>query len=234
MKLDKNNGFLILEDKDLHRIKKITATNMTALLGTNKFKKRGDALLSILNLYKQVIDPFYTKRGEWAELILREKYKQDGYTVKWWDKNEIHYDNFPNNKEFGGMIDMCFTAPTRELVECKSKNIADLEKTKKFKNDDYEHQAMFYGYWSKCKDINLTYVFFTDEQEQKIRNNQMISLNPSDYTFFSYKVELDEEKFKEELQKCLLYKNTCIRERKIPLRDISDDVLTKLNISEVE
>ena len=37
------------------------------------------ALLSILNLYKEVIDPFYTKRGEIAELILREKLKQKGF-----------------------------------------------------------------------------------------------------------------------------------------------------------
>lgn len=233
MKLDKRNGFLILEDKDLTHIKKITATNMTALLGTNSFKKQGDALLSILNLYKQVVDPFYTNRGEWAERILREKYKQDGYTVKWWDKNEIHYDNFPQNKEFGGMIDMCFTAPTREIVECKSKNISALEKTKKFKNDDYEHQAMFYGYWSKCKDINLTYVFFTDEQEQKIKNGEDISLDPNEYTYYSYKVQLNEEEFKQELKSCLIYKNKCIQNKKIPLEHISSDVLNKLNISEV-
>lgn len=233
MKLDKKHNFLILEDKDLQHIKKITATNMTALLGINKFKKQGDAMLSILNLYKQVIDPFYTVRGEWAEKILREKYKQDGYTVKWWDKNEIHYDNFPSNKEFGGMIDMCFTAPTRELVECKSKNISKLAETKKFANEDYEYQAKFYGYWSKCKEINLTYVFFTDEQEQKIRNGENISLNPSDYTYYSYKVTLDEEEFKQELKSCLTYKKQCIKEKKIPLEHISKEVLEKLNISEV-
>lgn len=233
MKMDRENSFLILEDKDLQRIKKITATNMTALLGTNKFRKRGDAMLMILNLYKEQIDPFYTARGEWAERILREKYKQEGYTVKYWDKFEIKFDNFPQNKEFGGMIDMCFTAPTRELVECKSKNISKLEETKKFKNDDYEHQAQFYGYWSKCKDINLTYVFFTDEQEQKIRNNEPLSLNPSEYTFYSYKVPLDEEKFKAELKMCLVYKNQCLNERKIPLEDISQKILDKLNISGV-
>lgn len=232
MQIDRKHNFLILEDKDLQKVKKITATNMTALLGTNKFRKQGDAMLMMLNLYKEQIDPFYTARGEWAERILRKKYELEGHTVKYWDKFEINFDNFPKNKEFGGMIDMCFTAPTRELVECKSKNISKLAETKKYPNDDYEHQAKFYGYFSKCKDVNLTYVFFTDEQEQKIRDGEALSLNPAEYTFYSYKVPLDEEEFKTELKMCLTYKNHCLTEKKIPLEHISEKVLQKLHYTE--
>lgn len=224
------NDYLILEDKDLTKIKKITATNLTALLGTNKWKKKGDALLSILNLYKEVIDPFYTKRGEIAELILREKLKQKGFGIKFWDKFEIGFDNFPTRKDFGGMIDIAITSPSRQIVECKSKNIAKKEETIKYVNDDYEHQAMLYGYLSKCDDINLIYVFFTDEQEEKIRKGESLSTNPAFYTFYGYKVKLDKMKFEEELKECLKYKNECIINRKIPLVDISDKVLEYLKL----
>ena len=224
------NNYLILEDKDLTKIKKITATNLTALLGTNKCKKKGDALLSILNLYKEVIDPFYTKRGEIAELILREKLKQKGMEIKFWDKFEIGFDNFPTRKDFGGMIDIAITSPTRQIVECKSKNIAKKEETMKWVNDDYEHQAMLYGYLSKCDDINLIYVFFTDEQEEKIRNGENLPVDPTLYTFYGYKVKLNKQIFEGELKRCLDYKNECINNKKIPLEDISEKVLLALGV----
>lgn len=228
MRID--NDYLILEDADLKKIKKITATNVTALLGTNRWKKRGDAMLSILNLYKEVIDPFYTKRGEFAELILREKLKQKGFEIKFWDKFEIGFDNFPTRKDFGGMIDIAITSPTRQVVECKSKNISKKNETENVRNDDYEHQAMLYGYLSKCDDINLIYVFFTDEQEKKIRNGESLPTDPSLYRFYGYKVKLDKDKFEEELKECLRYKNECIANRRIPLTDISDKVLKSLNL----
>ena len=224
------NGYLVFENTDYIKNKKITATNMTALLGTNKFKKKGDALLSIFGVYKEVIDPFYTKRGEIAELILREKYKSDGYQIKFWDKYAINFDNFPSQKEFGGMIDIALISPTREVVECKSKSLKDLDKTKRFRNDDYEHQAQFYGYFSKCDDINLYYVFFADEQENRIRNNQPVDILKESFEFYTYKVKLDREKFKNELEKCLDYKLMCFETRKIPLEDISENVLQKLNV----
>lgn len=227
-----NKGFLELEDKDLKKVKKITATNMTALLGTNRFRKRGDALLMILNIYKEVIDPFYTKRGEIAELIVRELLKQKKYEIQFWDKFEINFDNFRSNKELGGMIDIAITKPSRQVVECKSKNISKLDETKKFVNDDYEHQAQFYGYLSKCDDINLIYVFFTDEQENKIKKGENLSLDPHLYTFYGYKVKLDRTKFEEEINKCIEYKKKCINNRKIPLEDISDKVLAQLKLSE--
>lgn len=222
--------YLVLEDKDLQKIKKITATNLTALLGTNKWKKRGDAMLTILNLYKEVIDPFYTRRGEIAELILREKLKQKGFEIKFWDKYEIGFDNFPKRQDFGGMIDIAITAPSRQIVECKSKNVAKKEETMKWVNDDYEHQAMLYGYLSKCDDINLIYVFFTDEQERKIRENQSLPTDPNLYTFYGYKVKLDKAKFEEELKECLRYKNECVKNKRIPLSDISEKVLKALNL----
>lgn len=224
------NDFLEIEDSDFIKVKKITATNITALLGTNKFKKKGDAVLGIMGLYRETIDPFYTQRGEIAELVLREKYKQDGYEIKWWDKYEISFDNFPKNKDFGGMIDMALISPTRELVECKSKNIKDFEKTVRFKNDDYEHQAIHYGYLSKCENVNLHYVFFTDEQEQKIRNKEKLDITPCEFKYYTYKIAYDRAEYEEKLEKCKVYRDKCVSDRKIPICDISDKVLQNLRL----
>lgn len=150
--------------------------------------------------------------------------------IKFWDKYEIGFDNFPQRKDFGGMIDIAITKPTRQIVECKSKNIAKKEETIKYVNDDYEHQAMLYGYLSKCDEINLIYVFFTDEQEDKIRKGEELPLDPTLYAFYGYRVKLDKAKFEEELKECLQYKNECINNRKIPLADISQKVLKALNL----
>lgn len=182
----------------------------------------------LLNIYKEKIDPFYTQRGYQAELILREMLKQKGFAIKWWDAQEIGWDNFPSNKEAGGLIDIAITAPNRQVVECKSKNISKLNETKRFINDDYEHQAQHYGYLSKCDDINLIYVFFTDEQEQIIREGRQLDTNPSLYTFYGYKVKLDREKYASELQQCIDYKNKCLSEMRIPLSDISEKTLQYL------
>lgn len=108
------NGYLILDE--YFKPKKITATSFYGLLGGNKFKPKGDFLLSILGLYKEPFDPFYTKRGEIAEKWLNKYLQNKGYSTKTWDKYEINFDNFPKNKELGGMIDIAITQPIRNVL----------------------------------------------------------------------------------------------------------------------
>ena len=76
------NDYLILEPRDVWKPKKITGTIMGEMLGLNNFKKKGDAILTMIRAYKEVIDPFYTNRGAQAELILREKLKQKNFEIK--------------------------------------------------------------------------------------------------------------------------------------------------------
>lgn len=219
------NGYLIFEKIDYIKNKKITATNITALLGENKFKKKGDALLSIFGLYKETIDPFYTERGAIAEKILQHKLKNEGYEIKIWDKYEINFDNFPKNINYGGMLDIAIVSPYRCVVECKSKNISKLNETKKFQNKDYEMQAKFYGYMSKCEKVKLIYVFFTDEQELKIRNSQKIDIENEKFEIYGYDLSFDNNEIEKSLELCREYKTKCYNERKIPIEDISDKVL---------
>lgn len=222
------NGHLILPT--YYKNKKITATSFYGLLGENKFKPKGDYLLSALGLLKEPFDPFYSKRGEIAEKVLNEWLKSKGYTTKTWNKFEINFDNFPKNKEFGGMIDIAITSPIRCLVECKSKNLKDESKIKMFPNQEQEHQALFYGYMSKCDNIKIIYVFFTDEQEQAIREGRQIDTHYGNFTFYEKDLTLDSHDIEQKLEKALMYKNSCIKSGKIPLCDISDKALELLNL----
>lgn len=224
------DNYLILEPRDVWKPKKITGTTMGEMLGLNNFKKRGDAILTMIRAYKEEIDPFYTNRGYQAELVLRQVYSLKGYELKWWDAKEIGWDNFPYSKNFGGLLDMCITKPERQLIECKSKNISKLEETKKYPNLSYECQAKLYGYLSKCDNINLVYVFFTDEQESALKQGIPIDLNPANFTFYGYKVNLNREEFEKDMISCLEYKQKCLSEMRIPLTDISPNTLQKLKL----
>lgn len=222
------DGFLILPS--YYKNKKITATSFYGLLGENKFKPKGDYLLSVLGLLKEPFDPFYTKRGEIAEKVLNAWLQLRGYTTKTWNKFEINFDNFPSHPKLGGMIDIAITSPFRCVVECKSKNIKDEQKIKMFPNAEQEHQALFYGYMSKCDNIKIIYVFFTDKQELAIRNDQPIDLGISNFKFYEKDLVIDKSDIEEKLKKAINYKEKCIAEGRIPLEDISDKALELLNL----
>lgn len=224
------NDYLVLPS--FYRTKKITATSFYGLLGENKFKPKGDYLLSVLGLLKEPFDPFYTKRGEVAEKVLNIWLQEKGYTTKTWNKFEINFDNFPKHNELGGMIDIAITQPFRCVVECKSKNIKDEEKIKRFPNQEQEHQALFYGYMSKCDKIKIIYVFFTDEQENDIRNDKPIDMETKNFKFYEKDLEIDTQDIEEKLKRAIAYKNRCIKENKIPLADISDKALKLMGIVE--
>ena len=222
------NGYLILPQN--FRNKKITATTFYGLTGGNKFKPKGDYLLSSLGLLVEKIDPFYMKRGEIAEIVVNKWLKSRGYETKTWNKFEIKFDNFQNNEYFGGMIDIAITSPIRCLIECKSKNIKDKEKIKKFPNKEQEYQALFYGYLSKCENIKIIYVFFTDEQEEFIRQGIDIETDFNNYEFYEKDLVLNKEDLISKLNQSLEYKLKCLNENKIPLNDISDKALKLLNL----
>lgn len=224
------NDFLIFNEFTHLNPKKITGTTFGTLLGVNEYSKKGDGVLQNLGLYKSKVDPFFTKRGDIAEKIVAYKMKNKGLEIKTWDKEEIKFDNFPKNKQFGGMIDIAITSPYRCVVECKSKNISKLEDVKKNPNLNYEAQAKFYSYHSKCPLTKLVYVFFTDEQEKAIKEGHSINWAKENIKIWGYDIQWDEEIMQKQLEECLAYRNKCVNERRIPLEDISDEVLNYFNL----
>lgn len=223
------NNYLLLDD--YFKVKKITATSFYGLLGGNKFKPKGDYLLGVFNLLKEPFDPFYTKRGEIAETIANNHLKSRGYKTKTWNKFDIGFDNFKNLVEFGGMIDIAITEPERMLYEIKSKNIKDIDKIKRFPNLEQEHQALFYAYHSKCPNVRILYVFFTDEQEQRIRNDLLLDIENEKFEFYEKDLILDNQDIEQKLETALSYKKKCLEERRIPLADISQKALGLMGIT---
>lgn len=223
-----SDGYLIVP-KEAKINKKITGRTFSMLAGANKFSPKGDGLLTMWGLLKDDIDPFYSLRGEVAEHIVKQKLENEGYTIKTWDKGLVGYDNFPSSKEFGGLIDMAIVEPFREVVEVKSKNINSIISVNINPIKDNEYQAMYYGFLSKS-DARLMYIFFTDEQEEKIRAGTLSDFNPDSYEYYTRKLMVNRELISRALSEALEYRNKCREEMRIPLDDISKRTKTALGI----
>lgn len=163
----------------LGKRKKITSRLYPSLIGKNKYESIGHALLDRFSLLeKEDIHPFYAVRGEIAERLANE-YLQDYYkkkhnvalTTKRWEAEEVNFDNFPNNPNFGGLIDIAIAAPYeyRAVVEVKSKRIDKYKTiTDKDGNDEETLQGEFLARLAGVMRYVMVYVFFEKGQELQI------------------------------------------------------------------
>lgn len=170
------NGDYIFDFQDKPH-KKITSRIFPCLLRKNKYQSIGQTILERYNLTrKEIIDPFYIVRGEIAETLAFEYLKSKGYTdLKTFDKDKYDYDNFPNNRKFGGLIDIAIVSPDedRAVVEVKSKSLSQFKKIEESKGEKAEIlQGLLLTELSprvnKCK---MIYVFFTEVRENIIRDS---------------------------------------------------------------
>ena len=163
----------------LGKRKKITSRVFPSLIGKNKYESIGHALLDRFSLLeKEEIHPFYSVRGEIAERMadkhLREVYLKKhnaDLATKRWENEEVNFDNFPNNPDFGGLIDIAIAAPQeyRAVVEVKSKRIDKYKAiTEKSGSDDETLQGEFLAYLSGVMRYVMVYVFFEKIQELRI------------------------------------------------------------------
>ncbi len=165
-------------DFDSH--KKLTSRAFATISGSNKWESAGKGILERFRMIeKEEIDPYYAVRGDIAEMLvynfMKKHYKENkniDIELATWDKEKINYDNFNNNKKFGGMIDIAIKSPERyrAVIEVKSKSIKDLELIKKNRGNKEEiMQGLFLSYLSKVDKCLMTYVFFTPAQERLIK-----------------------------------------------------------------
>ena len=233
-KMHIEGDYLILDV--IPKKKKITGTKLPVLLNENPYKCKGSQVLELFGLTPpEKIDEFYTKRGEIAEKLVYEELTQNRFICKMWDKKEIKYDNFQNNQEFGGMIDIAITHPYRCVVECKSKNIKDYQKIKTYGNKHEERQGMLYATLSMSKLI-MAWVFFNNETEECIRNNK--PFNPKGFNekgepnvmFYLKPMLFDMNESLEDMQKAINYVNDCYYHKRIPLKDLDEKTLRQIGI----
>ena len=230
------NGYIILSDEA--EAKKITGTKFPVLLGKNPHKKRGDQMLEMFGLYKEEVNPYFLKRGDIGEALVNQTFKENGYKTKTWKKKEINYDNFPENEDFGGMIDIFIEKPIKNVIEVKTKNLKDYSKIVQEGNEHEELQGMLYAYLKQV-DLIMVWVFFNDETEKAIKMNLPFDVHSFNenvertVTFHIKIIKMDNEnrRLREVyMLEAQQYREFCVREKVIPLSDVSKKVLDKLKI----
>ena len=220
MKIRKNN-LLIFERK------KITGTNIADLAGLNKFKPKGDAMLSLLGYVKEPFDPFYTARGEIAEKLALQSLTKRGFNCVVYDKFKCNFDNFPDNPNFGGLIDIEIPSENT-LYEIKSKNIKDYEKISTYGDALQEEQAMHYAWLRGYPTAHIMWIFFDDNHEKQIKDNQKLT-NLKNLKMFEKELVIDYPYQEKIHNDALNYYNRVLSTGEIPLSDISDKYLKLLN-----
>ena len=177
---DKENDCYVFGHFDETKFKKVTSRAFSCLLGDNHFESIGKTILEGFKLLEYIaIDEYWGVRGDMAELLvldfLENTYKQKGIELdlRTWTKEEVSYDNFKTNKNFGGLLDIAIANPEqyRAVVEVKSKSMKDVDKIKGNRGNIEEVlQGKFLTRLSNVDKCLMIYVFFTKEQETEIRN----------------------------------------------------------------
>ena len=208
--------------------KKITGTTIADLAGLNKFKPKGDAVLAMLGYVKEPFDEFYTKRGALAEKLAYQSLTKRGYKCVVYDANALHYDNFPENPYFGGLIDIEIPS-LNTLYEIKSKNIKDYDKIISEGNLVQEEQAKHYGWLRRYKEVHIMWIFFDDETENEIRNGLPITTYKN-LKMFEKTLPINYEYENKMHEEALMYYINCLGRQEVPLADISDKYLELLKV----
>ena len=217
--------------------KKITGTKYPVILDYNPYKKKGEQALELLGIIKpDKINEYYLKRGDEAERIVKMVLESQNYKCITWNKKDINYDNFPYNETFGGLIDIAVTSPYRLVVEVKSKNISKYSQIVQYGNIHEEKQGELYAYLSEC-DCLMVWVFFNDETEECIRQGKPYDINGfnakgernvSIYTKYN---KVNRDFTSKEMEKAKTYMDTIIKEGRISLYDLNEEILNKLGLT---
>lgn len=229
MYIDKK--YLYLDDNDVQRIKlkKITGHRFVDLLGLNKFKLIGDALLEICSLIpSDKIDPKWLKRGDFAEKLIKKVYERDGHKCTVYDKKAINYDNF-DYQWLGGLIDIELLEE-KTLIEVKSKSMKDYDYITKNLPKAEIYQGLFYGRLRNYKTITMEWVFFDKPTEDEI----FLDLPPTTLKNLKHVkgiYEVNEEEINSKIEIVQNLVNNFMSTKKVALDIVSDKVLEYLKTS---
>jgi len=224
------NDKLIFDNSNIKR-KKITGHSFVDMAGLNPYAKIGDVVLERLGYLKQDVPEKYLLRGDYAEKIVRAIYERDGHKCTIYDKDKIHYDNMPENKDFGGLIDIDLLEEN-SLVEVKSKSMSDYDKILREKPAWEVMQGCYYAYLKGKESFTMEWIFFDPLTEREVFANQPVT-TLANLKRISQKYNMNEKTLnytKGLLDKVLNYYNKCLSEGAIPLEDISDRALEQLGL----
>lgn len=229
MYVDEKENCLVVEDTDELKIKKITGHSFVGLLGLDSFHRVGDYLLLMHNLIKEKVDKKWLLRGDFAENIIKRVYERDGYNCTTYDKEVVKYDNFSDNKDFGGLIDIELIEQ-QKIIEVKSKSLKNYEFIFQSLPLNEVYQGLYYARLRNYDEAILEWVFFDEPTEQEIfegkKPTTLKNLKRLSKSFKVDKVEMDTK---------LAYVKKIVNDfrttKKIPLEIISDGVLKQLGFN---
>ncbi len=213
-------------DKKRNLPKKITGHSFVALIGKDKFKTKGDCVIELLKILQpKQIDEFYQIRGAYGEKLIERMYLRDHRQYCTYEKKDINYDNFPDIKYFGGLVDGLLDGAT--VVECKSKSLSDKEFVINNKIESEELQGEYYATLWNLNSVFMEYVFFPSEIEEKIKRKEKID---------SFKgcerhqkpLIVDNQKIIQYMKEALSYYMNCYSTFSIPISDISNAYMDRL------
>ena len=229
------DGYLVFESKMTpQKKKKITGHTFVDLAGLNTYQKKGDSLLAYLKLYKSDFDKKYEYRGAMAEKMIGFILKKQGKEYLYYDedyKQKNNFDCFPTFKYCGGIPD--FEIPSEKTVhEVKSKSMKDYDK---IKNEPpiYEiYQGLYYAYLRKYDYLIMDWVFFDEESENLLFQNK--KPNTLDNCKIVQRRYIITDEIRNKIEEMILddisYIDSCLKSKKIPLAEISPNVLKSLDI----
>lgn len=232
------NNFLVFDNEKI-KMKKITGSRVGKILGVDEYDKRGDCLLSMFGLIKTDVDEFYQVRGEIAENIVDTFFKRKFDTIHY-NPKEMNYDMFKDNNMFGGVIDVELPK-VKTLIEVKAKNIKDYDKVLNYGVKSQELQGQFYGYLKGYEYIVMAWVFFDNDLEDLIKQQMQNSkqglptrkFNKNDLKnikIITRKINVNKESLEPQLIQAYNYAKWCFDNKRIPLEDINNETLKKLNL----
>ncbi|MCK9319546.1 hypothetical protein, partial [Methanoculleus sp.] len=163
------------------KVKKVTSRAFPILLGKNQYNSIGYGVLERCGFIDfEPIEKWYTVRGAIAEQFaydyILETYTKHGIDIKMKamsPKMFKGYDAFPNNEKFGGVPDIGISEPQdqRAVIEVKSKNIKKYDEL--IEKTIYPLEEVLQGKQlaclSKVNKLLMVWVFFTDKQENLIK-----------------------------------------------------------------
>jgi len=261
LRFSKDGRYLEI-DYDKMFAKKITSTKFPALLGKNNFAGKGYQYMELLNLTERgYFNQYYMYRGELAERLAYEMLKEmfekrfgsvmcevmlfDNNQFTYGDQWHYNKDTKKGNKYFGGRIDIGVKV---ELPQKEIKRFVAEVKGKSMKSYDYivgkdnypeneVWQGKFLATLTRLDEIQMVYVFFTEEQEDKLKawfENDTKEFADK-WTYKDVKINLKQFKFdKEEFARDMNITSSNLRsmakEKRIPLHFFNDDELYKIGI----
>lgn len=229
MELSEDKKYLLFKREEVKKVKKISGHAFVEMCGLSVFAAKGDSVLSLLGLYKKDVDKKYLNRGDFAEKIMQKVYSRE-HQIKVYNKKEVNYDNFKDNKYFGGLVDIELLDESA-YVEVKSKSLSKYNDIEKLQPLDEIYQGLLYCVLGNKDKLYMEWVFFDPVAEEEIFNGKNpTSLKNIKKLSKTYNISDYKDEVKEKMQTAFNYYLTCYKEERIPVADLSEGCLKSLGL----